>query len=105
MSIQGNIFVTDEGNATITDISVYTFASQALLRLQPDAPQEFSVYHPPEFSAATAFIERAKAMDVYSFAMTTFAVSHAYFFEPCIYVHFRFSQAELHRVGSISNKE
>lgn len=72
----GNIFVTDDGHATITDVSVYTFARQVSFRLQADAPfppQDFSVYHSPEL-LSSAFVERTKAMDVYSFALTIFAM-------------------------------
>ena len=106
MSLQGNIFITDEGHATITDSSVHTFASKVLFRLRSDGsfPSDGpSVYHPPELlSVGTdAFVERTRAMDVYSFALTTLAVSHIIQVLRLLIIRLRSLQGELHPVVPI----
>jgi serine/threonine protein kinase len=73
--MQGNILVTDEGHATITDISVYTLAS-GQFPFHPSLQPHF-VYQSPELlsAASDTCVVRTTAMDVYSFGLTTLAVS------------------------------
>ncbi|KAF8067677.1 kinase-like domain-containing protein [Lyophyllum atratum] len=73
----GNIFITDRGYATLVDVSVYTQARRFILHPAGRIPPQLSsIYQAPEFlyPGTDAFIQPAKASDVYAFASVILAV-------------------------------
>ncbi|RDB30257.1 hypothetical protein Hypma_007303 [Hypsizygus marmoreus] len=73
----GNIYVTDTGNATVTDALVYTLASQYILHPHATIPLQNSfIYQARErlWPGTYVFIPPAKTSDVYAFASVIYAV-------------------------------
>jgi len=71
-----NLFVTDQGHATVVDALVYTLAKQFLLPPDTNAPLALrgsSAYQSPELLSTTC-AQPMKATDVYAFASTVFAI-------------------------------
>ncbi|KAF9465099.1 kinase-like domain-containing protein [Collybia nuda] len=71
----GNVFVTDQGKATLADACIFTLARL----LYPDLTGslvESSMYQAPEFlwPGTDAFVPPTTAMDVYALASTIFAI-------------------------------
>lgn len=85
----GNIFITDQGCATLADASVYTLACRFILHPLGRIPlQSSSIYQAPEFlcPGTEAFIQPAKPSDVYALASVVLAVftGHPPFYESLV---------------------
>ena len=74
---KGNIFITDDDNVSITDISVYSKACRWILHPHATIPIErSSLYQAREriYSGTDTLIVPTKPMDVYAFGSIIYAV-------------------------------